>query len=190
MDPITIGLICAGVGALLSGGGTAVYLNNEHQKEVKALQGQIARLQKQVHALQSQIVAKQRSLADLQTRLAEREQRIAELLKERIDVQATIVVLQERIEKNSRFWAKVVAALTFRLKKLEEETEAMKDELAEAENREVQAQQRVQELEAERARLEASVAAAEHKVANMELELRRVVAKRAKRAASLQALSA
>jgi chromosome segregation ATPase len=155
MEPVTLTLICSAVAALLGGAGTAVYLKDDKQKAVKLLQDQIHRLQKHILALQSKLADRQREIAELQSKLAARDAEIARLLAEQIETRALIDALERRIEQNSRFWAKIVALLQLRLGKLNAETVAMREQLAESEAKVATFGIRVTELEVERARFEA-----------------------------------
>lgn len=171
MDPVTLAIICSATAALLAGGGTAVYLKDDKQKAVKLLQDQIHRLHKQMVALQGKLADRQREIAELQSKLAARDAEIARLLADQIETRALVDALERRIEQNSRFWAKIVALLQLRLGKLNAETAAMREQLADSEAKVATFGIRVTELEVERARFEAVAREQAERASKLEAEI-------------------
>ena len=127
--PVFVAAAWAAGAALLSGGGVAVVLTGRNKKEKAKLQEKIDELQKSISEAQYREEYLLFMIEKLQQDKKQLVARISELQMCLVEVREEQLVFTLKLQSNDTRFKRIIAFLTFRLKKLEHENDLLKSKL-------------------------------------------------------------
>lgn len=109
--PILVAGIVAGISALGSGAGVALYKNNKHNKDKKQWQDEKYELQKKLEECQLRLKEREKRIAELQEKIAEQSDKILTLTKELHECDNMIETIEKRQQELESFITKIISIL-------------------------------------------------------------------------------